>query len=242
MVVLDACSSPVLDRYFERIQQLQADYGKLAGQDLWWILCLADTRMRGERFEKIRRSLDEELSRLTALGRAAEARLVTTRPWEAVFLAAAEDDQWWDQQVREKVVLFSTALKGRPELVDEGHHAILAPGGAASASGGAPKKLDKVAQPGKRERQREAARKRAEEARKEKAKRDRTPPRRTPPRERSPLKKPGGKGAGKGKAGQDCWRWTRDAEGCTGPCPTGRRHPVCRLCRKSHPWQHRCPT
>ena len=104
-VVLGAASTARLDRYFERVQQLYADYGSLGGQNLWWVVCLADVRMRSERFERLRRALDDELESLTKLGRAAEARIDVRRPWDSVFLAAAEDDAWRDGAVKEKAIL-----------------------------------------------------------------------------------------------------------------------------------------
>ena len=40
--------------------ELKRSHGSLGGVSLWWVLALADMRMRSERFEYIRRTLDDE--------------------------------------------------------------------------------------------------------------------------------------------------------------------------------------
>ena len=60
-----------------------------------------------------------------------------------------------------------------------------------------------------------------------------------------PKQQKGEKGGGKGGKGkplseQLCYRWSRDAEGCSNPCPHGRAHPNCQKCGASHPWAHPC--
>ena len=204
--------------------------------------------MRAERFELIRRKLDEELAALTALGRAKEARLDLRRPWDSVFLAAAEDDVWWEAAVREKAILHSTSLKNRAELTDEGHHqqvpasaALPQPGVAASSAPAVPRApgtgLSATAK-------RRAAKKAAQAAERQAGQPKQKPP--PPPTPRVPRprggKKGGGKGVGKPREQQDCWKWCRDASGCTTPCPDGRRHPPCQACSQAHAWMQRCPS
>ena len=155
-----------------------------------------------------------------------------------MFLAAAEDDSWWDLAVREKALLFSTALRGKAELTDEGHHAVLVGASGAVPVAGAAAVVPRVpGQPGAKAKKR--ARMAAEKAAAEKAarRRSRTPPRKPPP---------GRKGEGKGKvdpAKQDCFKWMRDAGGCeVAGCPNGRRHRLyhcgrlirCGLCDQTH--------
>ena len=49
LLVLGAASHAHLERYFERFQDLVVSHGTLGGNNLWWILALADQRMRSER-------------------------------------------------------------------------------------------------------------------------------------------------------------------------------------------------
>ena len=205
------------------------------------MLCLADVRMRSERFEYLRRRLDAELLRLTRAGRADEARMDVRKPWDCIFLAAAEDEDYWGAAVKEKALLYMSSLRSRPELVDEGHHVIVpgAPGGvrAGEASGGA-------APLSRRAKAKAAAKKKEREADKKKEKehvRDRTPPAPKPKDRRA-----GPKGEGKGKdpkprAEQICWKWVHDVGGCADVCPDNRLHPVCPKCRRAHPHRSACP-
>ena len=90
-IVLRIVSPARLERYFENIQQLVSRYGQLGNESMWWAIALADHRMRSERMELLRRELEDERARCKKAGRAGEARLDPAMPWDAVFLAAADD-------------------------------------------------------------------------------------------------------------------------------------------------------
>ena len=58
-----------LDRHKEKIKQLDEKYGHLDGPDsTWWIVGLADQRMRSERLERLRQRVEEKHAQLIALG------------------------------------------------------------------------------------------------------------------------------------------------------------------------------
>ena len=59
------------------------------------------------------------------------------KPWDSVFLMAAEDKGFWYEQVAEKATQFVNHMN-KDELVDDGHHAWLPDGRprSVSAAGG----------------------------------------------------------------------------------------------------------
>ena len=249
LMVLRVATAPKLERYMEKVEELHNLYGELGGEDMWWVLCSAEARMRSERFEHIRRELEQERANLKAEGRVHAARLNPDMPWDAVFLAAAEDTAYWDSRVKDVAMLYKANLKPRHRLTDEGHHVPIPgqaglgtkanrdkpdpprktnnPGGGRGKGAGKPGKPSK---PGEGKRANRNARRREEEAAKaaaEQAAKD---------AKRNEANK------GKGRSGQICYKWTKDTTGCAvGGCPDGRSHPPCPKCSKAHPWQQACP-
>ena len=234
LLVLGIASSAKLERYFDRIHALHRSHGELGGTNLWWLLSLAEMRMRSERMEHIRRELEADLVRLRAAGRGHEAVMDVRRPWDAVFLAAAGDEEYWTTEVKEASLLYMANLKGRGEIMDDGHgvSAGSAPSGLPKPRGAAAK--GKAAR-NKRQREAKAAAKAAARGKQQsEAARPKTPPRQNPkkagkPNGRVPLSE------------QECYRWTRDEAGCSTPCPSKRNHPACPRCGGSHPWKQPCP-
>ena len=221
LMVLDVVSAPKLDRYFDRVSQLVRSHGNLAGTDLWWLVCSAEARMRAERMEYIRRELEAEYVKCRNAGCPTMSFYDPRRPWDAVFLAAAGDEGYWGQEVKEAAVMYMAHLKPKASFMDEGHHAAIGEGGSTNAE--RPPKKPKKAAP------------------KAKSREDKTDEKGRPP------KKPrGGKGKDSGgpsaetRAKQECWKWTRQS-GCKTPCPEGRSHPPCPKCGGMHPHRKPCP-
>ena len=248
LLVLGAASHSHLERYFERFQDLVVSHGALGGVNLWWILALADQRMRSERMEVLRRALESERNKLVKRDRADEAELDPRKPWDAVFLRAAQDEEFWQLHVKEAALMFMANLKGRPDIADEGHHAVGLRGVQDSSGGGGGggrkrQPANDVKKPGSGRRARQNAAKRAK---KEAEGKEKIRVVVTPPVERKGGGKDRGggkpaKGGGKNRSEQDCYRFTKDADGCPTPCPQGRRHPPHDVCGKVHPWRHVCP-
>ena len=248
LLVLGIATNSRLERYFERFSDLVRSHGTLGGHSLWWILAQADMRMRSERFEALRRQLESERAELVARGRGAEAELDPRKPWDSVFLRASEDELFWTQQVKETAYLYLSSLKSKGEIVDDGHHVLGVPpasgylaiaDGASAGSGMTGVKKTGLkgvpSAPGEgKKAKRNAARQAAELRKLRQFQQD----------VKGGKIKGGGKNKTKGggkRSGETCFRWTKDDCGCTDPCPNGRQHPVCPLCKKSHPWKQPCP-
>ena len=219
LVALGAASRARLERYRDKVVALANKYGQIRGGS-WWIIALADQRMRSERMERIRR----ELEAAAFDGRLADAGgLDRERPWDAVFLRAAQDHEFWQAEVVEVSLLYAAKVKDRAELTDPGHHVWVA---------GEAKRTDAVSEAQGRQEAASATRSRA---RRDREKRKHTPAaeavdkRATGSAEDAGNGK-GGKAKGKGKSRiQVCYAWNRDAAGCPNPCPNGRAH-VCEAC------------
>ena len=221
MLALGAVTRARLERYRDKIVGLSAKFGRLRGCT-WWIIALADQRMRSERMEKLRRMLESD---------AAEGRPATAggfdkdRPWDAVFLAAANDSEFWNEEVREAALLFISRVKDREELADPGHHVRAdgewqageqrpdSPDGERGGRGKAKGRRDreKKKSQGVKEQQQQTAKSNG-------------------PEDKGKSKGDKGKAKGKGKSRvQVCFAWNRDAGGCPSPCPNGRSH-ICETC------------
>ena len=87
-----------LERYFEAFKELCLEY-----PEAWHLLMPAEDRMRGERFDHLRRSL----TRAHASGKLPlDVQFNPATPWDGVFQAAALDYQYWDANVRRPAVAF----------------------------------------------------------------------------------------------------------------------------------------
>ena len=230
MELLGAASRTRLARYRATIFELQDDY-----PSLWWIVALADQKMRRAHMERIRRRLAGEHAELTAQGLRSD--FDPGRPWDVVFREAARDDGFWRKEVEKKVLQFTTAQSTAPQLADPGFGQMTFAGHPEvngrkreRSPGGPPvKKKTKQSQ-----RQRKAQRG------------DRRPPEShdVPP---PPQPHPKGKGKGKDVNEKDskgryfrdsagvqlCWPWNRDSNGCGEPCQRERSH-RCEICRGAH--------
>ena len=122
LVALEADSRARLDQYLQKIQELVDRHGFLGGASSWWLVALADQRMCSERMECIRRDLEEA----HAEGRTKDAfGIDPRRPWDAVFLAAASDQDYWYREVGEKAIMYISHVKSKDKLVDAGHHVLV---------------------------------------------------------------------------------------------------------------------
>ena len=96
-----------LEQYFEAFMELCLEY-----PECWHLLMPAEDRMRGERFEHLRRGL----ARAHAAGKVpVEINYDPARPWDGVFQAAALDHQYWDSNVRRPAVAFLARSRNTPQ-------------------------------------------------------------------------------------------------------------------------------
>ena len=114
-----------MDLYQARVHRCFVEWCSLGTENLWWILCLAESRMRTEGLERLRRVLEEERRALKRVGRVSEAQLQPDRPWNAVFYRAAGDERFWETEVREVVLFYMARLRSRAQVLEEGHDAKL---------------------------------------------------------------------------------------------------------------------
>ena len=85
-----------LDHYKEKIKQLGEKYAHVYGPDsTWWIVGMADQRMRSERLERIRQRAEEKHVMLMSIGQLQLSKFNEKKPWDSVFLMAAEDRDFW---------------------------------------------------------------------------------------------------------------------------------------------------
>ena len=89
LLALGAVSRARLERYRDKVVTLTGKYGKLQG-DSWWIIALADQRMRAERMERIGRELETKED-----SHPGSTDMDRAHPWGAVFLAAANGTAYW---------------------------------------------------------------------------------------------------------------------------------------------------
>lgn len=249
MEVLGQANRVRLRRYSDTIKKLDVDY-----PGLWWIIALADIKMRKAHMERIRRAVAKKHAERVEAGLSSD--FDPRRPWDVVFREAARNTDYWNREVDKKVVQFTTSQRSRAQLVEPGYGPIRLEGqqhgggdgqqqkkGGGGAGGDDKKLLNKTSQ--KNRLKKAAAGARAASAAAAAAW--------VPP----PPAAGRGKGKGKGNKGQKgngngndskdmngdffrtadgvqiCWAWNKKPDGCTTPCPNERAH-VCKTCRLAH--------
>jgi hypothetical protein len=113
MIVLKAATRSKLEKYETRIARLNEQYPAY-----WWVIGVADIRMRSEHMERVRRKLARETAaNLTPPG---TSTFNPEMPWDSVFREAARDDPYWYENVDKKALMFATQLRSGRQLNDEG--------------------------------------------------------------------------------------------------------------------------
>jgi len=115
---LKAASGQRMDKYREKIRSLAVKYSNLPWGGGWWLIAIADVRMRSERVVQLRQLLEEDDTERRAAGQ--RSYFDRDKPWDCVFFAAAQDTEFWDTEVREKASAFTTHIGNLPEREGEG--------------------------------------------------------------------------------------------------------------------------
>ena len=234
MEFIGAATRTRLAKYAEQIAALNSDY-----PSLWWLVSMADIKMRKTYMERIRRRLANEHLELTQSGLTSTYN--AKMPWDSVYREAARDGDFWQREVEKKVVQFTTAQKSRPQLMDAGFGALTFANLAGAGRGSGDAMDDEgggIKRKNRHQRRKEAAKKRELEQGSG-----------TPAITNGNWTgNSGGKGKGKGKDPnrkvnnkyvadennvQICWAWNKARDGCKTPCPNARAH-ICEICRGSH--------
>ena len=235
MEVLGAASRTRMRRYADTIAGLTTDY-----PEFWWLIAVADIKMRRMHLERIRRRVCSEHNELSQAGM--RSPLDPSRPWDLVFREAARDVEYWQKEVDKKVIQYTTSQRSRPQLIDPGFGPLHFAGGAPGGRTHAIADTDAERPKGKRVRLSQADRRRVKQATAGAVASGASGPP-PPPAHREERK---GKGGGKGKdndlkdpngkyyrsrAGKQlCWNWNKEPRGCAEPCRSDRAH-LCEICR-----------
>jgi hypothetical protein len=236
MVVLKAATPVKLAKYEQRIAKLHSEY-----PTMWWIVGMADIRMRSEHMERVRRKLAREAIEKLKAENVGISKGTLEVSWDTVFREAARDDAFWNEQVDKKALMFATNLRSANQLTDDGVGKVseLQETGAASSLKKAKRERSASASPRRANPNQE---RRARDKAKKKLKAAQTP---------GVKGKTKGNGGGKGKddgrfshdasGGQLCWLWNHKVGGCADPCPNGRTH-ACEWCKAAGHRSIACPS
>ena len=80
---------------------------------------MADVRMRSERMERIYRNALTEDQELKDAKGAGLRGFNPDKPWDYVFKVAANDKDFWDREVKEKVLLYNSNLMEMSSASDD---------------------------------------------------------------------------------------------------------------------------
>jgi hypothetical protein len=127
LLLLKITKTERLKQYAELIRGYALEYGTAA----WPIVYQAEVRMRSERFDRLRRGAEIELSRLPP-GTTRTNNFDPLSPWDGVFGLALRDKGFWDKEVRDKAILFLTRVQSASQLFSQGT-VLDQPGGRAPA-------------------------------------------------------------------------------------------------------------
>ena len=100
-------------------ERLHSDYANLPGGG-WWIIAVADVRMRSEHVEKLRRKAEQAYESNPNSG------FDPARPWDWVFALAARDRDFWTAHVKDRAHQYMHHLKSKGDII--GPDAIAAAG------------------------------------------------------------------------------------------------------------------
>ena len=81
MLLLEVCQAEHLDAYSEFIRSQVTQFG----EEAWWLICRADSRLRSEHLERIRRLLRAN----------PQYGYTEASPWSACFAASIKDSDFW---------------------------------------------------------------------------------------------------------------------------------------------------
>jgi len=120
LIMLGAVKTTPLDQYGEFIRELVTAFTP----ECWWIIYQADTRMRSEGMERIRRSAEIEYNAL-APELKATAKYDPTKPWNEVFRRAAlegtaEVTAFWQKEVHHKCMMYLTKSASTQRIAHDG--------------------------------------------------------------------------------------------------------------------------
>jgi hypothetical protein len=236
-ISLDICSIASLLLYEKAIEKMTVQWPRN-----WGLIAHADDKARAERLERVRRQLAMDVGN----NKSVPADYNEDKPWSVVFRLVAQDEGYWNDQVRHPATAWlASGSKGAPMASSEALALAHFPG---LAEGQEPE----VASNDKDERRRQANRdKRAAKKRRAQSDREELAKWRSTPSS--------GKGAGSGGKGKSkmqgkdqsgeeiCFSWAKDNGPCSGLSPGSeckakvKRAHKCQICLSPGHNNAQCP-
>ena len=226
MGALKAASRTRMNRYAERIRGLAEDY-----PHHWWVIGLADIKMRSEGIERTRRDC---VSRSTA---GTLKDFDPGRPWDVAFREAAADTTYWHKEVDRQISLMGGSLKSSAMVKDLGTGPIEEVAAGSTAKGGKPATWtvdtdsDEDASGKKKKKRQRQGKTKAPGGKKPKAAQGPGPGPQTVNNQKADEKTPEGKYLRDTAGRQLCWAFQKG--NCQTPCEANRSH-RCEWCRETH--------
>ena len=112
-LLLDAVAPENLDNYGELIRGYNTQYG----QAVWFIVYMADVRMRSERFQRLRRQAERDHQAAVRENRA--THFDPAKPWDTVFALALADKTWWEENLHRAVLLYMSRVRTASQILDD---------------------------------------------------------------------------------------------------------------------------
>jgi len=113
-LLLGAVETELLDNYGELVRGFHNTYG----HEAWFIIYMADVRMRNEHFDRIRRHVERQHDREELAG--IKSDFDVSRPWNTVFAKAVADRDWWGENLHRDAMLYLGRIRTAAQITDDG--------------------------------------------------------------------------------------------------------------------------
>ena len=113
-LLLGAVETELLDNYGELVRGFHNTYGPEA----WFIIYMADVRMRNEHFERLHRQVERQHDREESAG--IKSEFDVARPWNTVFAKAVADKDWWADNLHRDAMLYLGRIRTAAQITDDG--------------------------------------------------------------------------------------------------------------------------
>jgi len=113
-LLLGAVETELLDNYGELVRGFHNTYG----HEAWFIIYMADVRMRNEHFDRIRRHVERQHDREELAG--IKSDFDVSRPWNTVFAKAVADKDWWGDNLHRDAMLYLGRIRTAAQITDDG--------------------------------------------------------------------------------------------------------------------------
>jgi len=113
-LLLGAVEPEILDNYGELVRGFHITYGPEA----WFIIYMADVRMRNEHFDRLHRQVERQHDREESAG--IKSEFDVARPWNTVFAKAVADRDWWADNLHRDAMLYLGRIRTAAQITDDG--------------------------------------------------------------------------------------------------------------------------